>query len=150
MKTTRSNWWTAFKSGISIPGYHYYKPPDVLKYRYPAPGSEPLDERSHGHLFKNDYKQPYRESPYYVQKTIRTNLVYNRPDNIVFQDPIPLDENNPSDRELLKEKNIGPDPDVKVIKFDDMTKEEFKEVMWKSFEEASKNEDYNYEDDYNP
>jgi hypothetical protein len=37
----RLNWWDAFKKGISIQGYDYYKPPAEIKYRYPAPGSCP-------------------------------------------------------------------------------------------------------------
>jgi hypothetical protein len=65
---TRLNWWQAFKLGVNLKGYDYYKPPAELKYRYPAPGSAPLDEVDHPHLYKKHWKTPYRESPYNIQK----------------------------------------------------------------------------------
>lgn len=65
---TRLNWWVAFKNGIKVKGYQYYQPPPELKYRYPAPGSSPLDEVDHPHLFKKHWKTPYRESPLNIQK----------------------------------------------------------------------------------
>lgn len=65
---TRLNWWEALKLGMSIKGYEYYKAPPELKYRYPAPGSSPLDENDHPHLYKKHWKTPYRESNYNIQK----------------------------------------------------------------------------------
>lgn len=65
---TRLNWWQAFKLGINLKGYNYYKPPPEIKYRYPAPGSSPHDEVDHPHLYKKHWKTPYRESPYNIQK----------------------------------------------------------------------------------
>lgn len=71
LNQTRANWWEAFKLGISIKGYKYYKPPPELKYRYPAPGSCALDESDHPNLYKAHWKTPYRESPYNIQKKER-------------------------------------------------------------------------------
>jgi hypothetical protein len=63
---TRLNWYQALKNGMNLKGYGYYKPPAELKYRYPAPGSGPLDEVDHPHLFKKHWKTPFRESPYNI------------------------------------------------------------------------------------
>ena len=63
---TRLNWWEACKLGLSIRGYRYYEHPKELKYRYPAPGSSPLDERDRPNLYKKHWKTPYRESPYNI------------------------------------------------------------------------------------
>lgn len=66
INSTRLNWWDAFKNSISIPGYGYYKPPPEIKYRYPAPGSYPMDPSDHPNLFKEDWKVPFRDSSYNV------------------------------------------------------------------------------------
>mmetsp|Transcript_13204 Transcript_13204/g.22399 ORF Transcript_13204/g.22399 Transcript_13204/m.22399 type:complete len:94 (+) Transcript_13204:20-301(+) len=68
VKRGRAEAWGAFKKGISITGYKYYEPPSGLKYRYPAPGSCALDSASHPHLFKKDWKAPFRTSEYNIQK----------------------------------------------------------------------------------
>ena len=54
-------------NGISITGYKYYKPPPEVKYRYPAPGSQPLDNIDHRHMYKLDWKTPFRVSEYNVR-----------------------------------------------------------------------------------
>ena len=64
----RMNAWTSFKAGINLHGYEYYKPPAEVNYRYPAPGSCPLDEDDHPNLYKNDWKTPFRQSEYNIQK----------------------------------------------------------------------------------
>jgi len=66
LNQTRLNWWQAFKQGVNLKGYNYYKPPPELKYRYPAPGSAPLDPVDHPNLYKKHWKTPYRESPYNI------------------------------------------------------------------------------------
>lgn len=50
-KKARLDAWGAFKRGINLHGYEYYKPPDEIKYRYPAPGSCPLDANDHHHMY---------------------------------------------------------------------------------------------------
>jgi hypothetical protein len=65
---TRKNWYEAFKMGCNIKGYEYYKYPDEIRYRYPAPGSVPLDEVSYPHLFKKHWKTPFRDSPYNIRR----------------------------------------------------------------------------------
>ena len=42
-RKTRTNWWEAFKLAGRVRGHEYYKIPAEIKYRYPAPGSCPLD-----------------------------------------------------------------------------------------------------------
>ena len=60
--------WSAFKSGLAIKGYSYYEVPENLKYRYPAPGSCPMDVADHPNLYKNDWKVPFRVSDYNISK----------------------------------------------------------------------------------
>jgi hypothetical protein len=67
VKIARADAWSAFKAGISIRGYKYYEPPKELKYRYPAPGSCPHDVEDYPHLYKNDWKTPFRQSEYNIR-----------------------------------------------------------------------------------
>ena len=64
----RFDMWQSFKNGLKIKGYEYYEPPQELTYRYPAPGSCPLDELDHPNLYKNDWKTPFRTSEYNISK----------------------------------------------------------------------------------
>lgn len=66
-RQARLEMWSAFKSGISLPGYHYYQPPPEIMYRYPAPGSVPRSDKDHWHLYKDDWKTPFRVSKYNIQ-----------------------------------------------------------------------------------
>jgi hypothetical protein len=67
--------WSAFKSAARPTGYNYYEGTDVtssqmpaqLKYRFPAPGSCPLDEIDHPNLYDNDWKLPYRNSVHNIR-----------------------------------------------------------------------------------
>lgn len=77
VKKTRADMWGAFKAGLSIKGYKYYEPPSQIKYRYPAPGSCSLDHLDHPNLYKNDWKTPFRQSDYNIQKI---ELVYDDED----------------------------------------------------------------------
>ena len=63
----RNNWYAAFCQGVAIQGYEYYKIPENIKYRYPAPGSVPLDETSYPHLFKKHWKTPFRDSHFNIR-----------------------------------------------------------------------------------
>jgi hypothetical protein len=63
----RRDGWQAFKSGISLKGYDYYKPPEAVKYRYPAPGSCALDVDDHFNLYKDDWKRPFRQSEFNIR-----------------------------------------------------------------------------------
>lgn len=67
VKKSRADAWSAFKKGISIPGYRYYKPHDEIKYRYPAPGSCDFNEVDKAHMYKLDWKQPFRTSEYNIR-----------------------------------------------------------------------------------
>ena len=59
--------WGAFRRSLSITGYKYYQPPPEVKYRYPAPGSCALDNVDHRHMYKLDWKTPFRQSDYNVR-----------------------------------------------------------------------------------
>lgn len=93
LNQTRLNWYQAFKGGIGIKGYDYYKPPGEIKYRYPAPGSCPHDEVDHPHLYKKHWKTPYRESPYNIQKKER--LITDEENVEIYASAIP--EFDPND-----------------------------------------------------
>ena len=66
-RTTRDRWYEAFKLARRVRGHEYYKIPDGIKYRYPAPGSCPHDKDDHQNLFKPHWKTPYRDSPYNIR-----------------------------------------------------------------------------------
>ena len=99
----RVNWWQALKKGISIKGYTYYKPPPEIKYRYPAPGSCPINPNENINLFKMQYKTPYRESPFNIQpKELRITDEQNVE---MTESAIPeLDPNNEYDRLIMREQ----------------------------------------------
>ena len=46
--------------------------PDMIKYRYPAPGSAALDRVDHPNLFKKHWKTPFRNSPYNIRVKEKT------------------------------------------------------------------------------
>lgn len=48
-------------------GHKYYDIPKEIKYRYPAPGSCPLDVEDHPNLYKKHWKTPFRHSPYNIR-----------------------------------------------------------------------------------
>lgn len=99
---TRLNWYQAFKGGIGIKGYDYYKHPAELKYRYPAPGSCALDEVDHPHLYKKHWKTPYRESPYNIQK--RERRITDEEGTETFASHFPeFDPTNFDDQALMRE-----------------------------------------------
>jgi len=77
VKKSRADMWSAFKTGISITGYRYYKPHDEIKYRYPAPGSCAFDELDKAHMYKLDWKTPFRTIEYNVRPI---ELVYDDDD----------------------------------------------------------------------
>ena len=67
-RTTRDTWYEAFKLARGVKGHQYYKIPDGIKYRYPAPGSCAMDKDDHPNLFKKHWKIPFRESPYNIRQ----------------------------------------------------------------------------------
>ena len=66
-RLTRNNWWTAYKDAWNVKGHAYYKMPDMIKYRYPAPGSAALDRVDHPNLFKKHWKTPFRDSVFNIR-----------------------------------------------------------------------------------
>ena len=75
VKKGHADMWHAFKEGSRPAGYYYYEGrpdthgsmPEQLKYRFPAPGSCPLDEIDHPNLYDNDWKLPYRNSVHNIR-----------------------------------------------------------------------------------
>lgn len=72
VKRSRADMWGTFIKSLQITGYRYYEPPAEIKYRYPAPGSAPLDYEDHHNLYKNDWKTPFRTSEYNIQAIEQT------------------------------------------------------------------------------
>ena len=62
-----NNWWRALRAAGQVRGHAYYEIPKEIKYRYPAPGSCPLDRNDHPNLFKEHWKQPFRGSIYNIR-----------------------------------------------------------------------------------
>lgn len=126
---TRLNWWQAFKGGMNIKGYDYYKPPPELKYRYPAPGSCPHDEVDHPHLYKKHWKTPYRESTLNIQK--KEKLITDDENVEVYSPKAP--EFNPADHfdQLIMREQL-PLMEGKKEMFDqeNMSLEERKDELW--------------------
>ena len=115
LNQTRLNWYQAFKGGISVKGYDYYKHPAELKYRYPAPGSCPLDEADHPHLYKKHWKTPYRESPYNIQK--REKRITDEENVEVYASSFPeFDPSDYHDQLIMREKL--PSSEGKQLMFD--------------------------------
>ena len=67
-KVVRKNWFEAYRMMASVKGHYYYDIPEEIKYRYPAPGSCPIDRTSYPHLFKKHWKTPFRDSPYNIRQ----------------------------------------------------------------------------------
>lgn len=134
---TRLNWWQAFKLGINLKGYNYYKPPPEIKYRYPAPGSAPHDEIDHPHLYKKHWKTPWRESPYNIQKKEKKVPDELNSEYYVSQFP-EFDPADFMDQAILREQI--PSMDGKQLMFDqeNMSLDERKDEIWKTLEEMPK------------
>ena len=66
-KLARNNWWEAVKLANTVKGHQYYKMPDMIKYRYPAPGSCALERVDNPNLYKMHWKTPFRDSHYNIR-----------------------------------------------------------------------------------
>lgn len=130
---TRLNWYQAIKGGLLVKGYDYYKPPAELKYRYPAPGSSPLDEVDHPHLYKKHWKTPYRESPLNIQKKEKR---ITDEENVEVYATITAPEFDPNDYydQMIMRETI-PSGEGKKPMFDqeNMTLDEQREELWSAF-----------------
>jgi hypothetical protein len=133
LNQTRLNWYQAFRGGITIKGYDYYNHPKELKYRYPAPGSCPLDEVDHPHLYKKHWKTPYRESNYNIQK--REKRITDDENVEVYASALPeFDPNDFNDQLIMREQL--PSTAGKKLMFDqeNMSVEERSAELWSAFE----------------
>ena len=110
---TQENWWTAFKFGMNLRGYDYWKKPDELKYRYPAPGSVPDSKENHPYLFKHNWRTPFKDSPFDVRYIERAQQLQDGATHYISDMPRDLDANNEQDQKWLKK------PDT-AIKTDDL------------------------------
>ncbi len=156
---TRLNWYHAVKGGLLVKGYEYYKPPPEIKYRYPAPGSCPLDEVDHPHLYKKHWKTPFRESPYNIQK--KEKIITDEENVEVYVSSIPeFDPNNHYDQLLMREHLASTGGKKQMFDQENMSIEERQNELWAAFEEQPKimhniSHDYapyqwDVEDDYHP
>ena len=66
-RLARNNWWEAVKLANTVKGHQYYKMPEMIKYRYPAPGSCALERVDHPNLYKMHWKTPFRDSHYNIR-----------------------------------------------------------------------------------
>ena len=86
-RKTRKNWFEAFRMSVSVKGHYYYDIPEEIKYRYPAPGSCPLDKSDHPNLYKKHWKTPFRESPYNIRQKEKTYTTAENTDHFIEQIP---------------------------------------------------------------
>lgn len=134
---TRLNWYNAFKNGVNLKGYGYYKPPAELKYRYPAPGSVAHETNDHPHLYKKHWKTSFRESNYNIQK--KEKLITDEENVALFASSTPeFDPNDHFDALVLREQM--PQMSGKQVMFDqeNMTTEERQNELWAAFEAQPK------------
>ena len=96
----RDNWWGAVKAGVNLHGYFYYDIPPNLRYRYPAPGSCALDEVSQPHMWKKDWKTPFRNSPFNIRPQEKEITMAENTESFVTFIP-EWDENTEIGRKVL-------------------------------------------------
>ena len=82
-RKTRTNWWEAFKLAGRVRGHEYYEIPDAIQYRYPAPGSCPVDQSDHPNLYKKHWKTPFRDSPYNIRPKEKTYTTAENTDTFI-------------------------------------------------------------------
>jgi hypothetical protein len=139
-------------------------PPKEVMYRYPAPGSVPLDEDDHHNLYKLDWKLPFRDSEYCISNQ---ELVYDDDDprqaeNFVSHYPKfnTAGKRGFYDQRILDEqKPEGGQTEIFTRDYD-LNSDEIKKELWAAFEKAPEelaeiSRDYvpglnNIEDAYNP
>lgn len=112
IKRTRYNWWEAFKEGIKLRGYYYYKMPPELKWRYPSPGSVPLTKDDRRNLYRHDWKTPFKESIYNI-RVKEQGPYWNDPEvtKMFASDKLtPLDPNKEQHRNIM----MGPTIDRRL------------------------------------
>lgn len=86
-RATRTNWFEAFKLAGSVKGHKYYAIPEAIKYRYPAPGSCPMDVEDHPNLYKKHWKTPFRSSPYNIRQKEKTYTTAENTDHFIGEIP---------------------------------------------------------------
>lgn len=137
-KTTRNNWFEAFKLAGNVKGHKYYEIPAALKYRYPAPGSCPLDKSDHPNLYKKHWKTPFRDSPYNIRQKEKTYSIAENSDHFLPEIPQLDPENNEFDRQLSLQQLPKMD-DVKLAQEADVAPDSDEAIseMWAEFEGAA-------------
>jgi len=67
VKKNNHSMWATFKASMNLYGYNYYDCPPEIKYRYPSPGSCSNDRLNQHHLYKFNWKLPFRDSPFNIR-----------------------------------------------------------------------------------
>ena len=83
VKKVRSNWWQAFEVARGVKGHQYYAIPKEIKYRYPAPGSCPMDTDDHHNMYKDHWKTPFRDSPYNIRQVEKTYTMAENTEHLI-------------------------------------------------------------------
>lgn len=81
-----------------VKGHEYYKIPSEIRYRYPAPGSCPLDETDHPNLFKKHWKTPFRDSPFNIRSKEKTYTTAENTEHFIEGIPVLSPETSEFDR----------------------------------------------------
>ena len=105
--------------------------PKELKYRYPAPGSTPIDKQNYQHMFKPHWKQSWRVSAYNVR--LQEKKPENEDEHGIFVDLPTYSESDPLDEKVLLEQQHRELP-FENLKIDHQSEEEQREELWAAFE----------------
>ena len=120
---------------VSVKGHDYYEIPEEIKYRYPAPGSCPLDQSDHPNLYKKHWKTPFRESNYNIRQKEKTYTTAENTDHFIAK--IPAFDSADGDFERLANLQQAPNTDdLKLAEERDAApdSEEMIAEMWAKFE----------------
>ncbi len=137
IKETRHNWWEGLKFFCRLRGYKYYKPPKELKYRYPAPGSVPHTQEDKPHLYKLDYKTPFRDSQFNIrEKPLESGVFENERHWSEFEG---WDESNPYEKARADYPRLTKFIDTQGVCLEKelfmLGEEEQVEALWEDFQE---------------
>ena len=133
-KKLRGTWWEAFTVARGVKGHQYYDIPKEIKYRYPAPGSCPLDKDDHPNLYKRHWKTPFRDSNYNIRPIEKQYTMEENTIHAIMNTPTIDPQANEAERRLSLQQNANMDHLEVVEDGTPADSEDKLQEMWDSFE----------------